>query len=291
MTRYRLPALALLVTALLAVVAVVARGRPLAASAGRGNGLPTSFWDYVFTSVIIVAVLAWLVILVASLSIRPDPRKKPKPLGIRNLQSLAIMLVIALLLVIVSRHHHFQIHIHPTKQRPPISGTVPSRGHHGHATQPPATSGRHFRWNELAIVLGLLAVAGAVLVARRAREEPRRLELPTAPEALAAALDESLDDLRADPDLRRAIVAAYARMETALAGAGVPRRPSEAPLEYLERALVALDTSGAAVRRLTDLFEWARFSQHEPDAAMRDEAVDALEAVRDELRAAEPVTA
>ena len=61
--------------------------------------------------------------------------------------------------------------------------------------------------------------------------------------------------------------------------------PAEAPFEYLERALTTLDTSAGSVRRLTALFEWAKFSHHEPDPAMRDEAVDALVAVRDELRA------
>src|SRR5205807_5827058 len=107
----------------------------------------------------------------------------------------------------------------------------------------------------------------------------------------AAARDASLDDLRADPDLRRAIMAAYARMEPGLAAAGVPRRPAEAPLEYLERTLLALDTSQTSVRRLTDLFEWAKFSHHEPEPSMRDEAVEALIAVRDELRASEPAAA
>ena len=76
-------------------------------------------------------------------------------------------------------------------------------------------------------------------------------------------------------------------MEAALAAAGIPRRPAEAPLEYLERALLSLDTSAEAIRRLTDLFEWARFSHHEPEPSMRDDAVDALIAVRDELRALE----
>ena len=70
---------------------------------------------------------------------------------------------------------------------------------------------------------------------------------------------------------------------------GCARRPSEAPLEYLERALTTLDTSSAGVRRLTVLFEWAKFSQHEPEPEMRDEAIDALVAVRDELR--QPVEA
>jgi len=135
-------------------------------------------------------------------------------------------------------------------------------------------------------VLGLLLGLGVLAAATRTRLGPATDPRP-APEALAAALDESLDDLRSDPDLRRAIIAAYARMERALAAAGLPRHEAEAPLEYVERALLTLDTSAAAVRRLTDLFQWARFSQHDPDPSMRDEAVDALIAVRDELRASE----
>ena len=101
-----------------------------------------------------------------------------------------------------------------------------------------------FRWEELAIVLGLLLGLGVLVAATRGRLGPE-IDRRRAPEVLAAALDESLDDLRADPDLRRAIIAAYARMETALAAAGLPRHPAEAPLEYVERALLTLDTSAA----------------------------------------------
>jgi hypothetical protein len=49
-------------------------------------------------------------------------------------------------------------------------------------------------------------------------------------------------------------------MERALAAGGLPRRPSEAPFEYVERALGELETSAESARRLTDLFEWAKFS-------------------------------
>jgi hypothetical protein len=149
----------------------------------------------------------------------------------------------------------------------------------------------HFRWEEFVVVLGLLLGVGVLAAATRSRLDPGGGQRRAAPEVLAAALDQSLDDLRSDPDLRRAIIAAYARMETALAAAGLPRRPAEAPFEYVERALLTLDTSAAAVRKLTDLFVWARFSQHEPEPSMRDEAVDALVAVRDELRASELVPA
>ena len=72
-------------------------------------------------------------------------------------------------------------------------------------------------------------------------------------------------------------------MEQALGRAGLPRHPAEAPFEYVERALLSLDTSTDSARRLTALFERAKFSHHEPAPEMRDEAIDALVAVRDEL--------
>ena len=45
--------------------------------------------------------------------------------------------------------------------------------------------------------------------------------------------------------------------------------PPEAPLEYLGRALGELRASGAALGRLTGLFQWAKFSSHEVDESMR----------------------
>jgi hypothetical protein len=41
----------------------------------------------------------------------------------------------------------------------------------------------------------------------------------------------------------------------------------------------------SAVLALTELFERARFSLHTIDETMKDEAIDALAAVRDDLRA------
>jgi hypothetical protein len=106
------------------------------------------------------------------------------------------------------------------------------------------------------------------------------------PDALIAALDDSLDDLRNEPDPRLAVIAAYARMERALAFEGLARRKAEAPREYLARTLPALGAGAGSVARLTALFEEAKFSPHDVDAGMKDEAIDALEALRDELRAA-----
>jgi uncharacterized membrane protein len=277
--------LALAVTALLAVVAIAAHGRPLGAGAAHGNGLPVSFWDYVYTSLVILAVPILVGVLAAVVFLRGKGGRRPS-FG-RRLITMVVLYALLLVLVFALRHAHPSLH---RQTQPPA--TVGRVKPPGSGRPSPGSHTLRFQWDELAIVLGLLLVlaTGAVVLVRRSRPAPAT-PLELAPEALAAALDESLDDLRADPDLRRAIVAAYARMETALAAAGLPRRPAEAPLEYLERALLALDTSAEAVRRLTDLFEWARFSQHEPEPSMRDEAVEALVAVRDELRATELTSA
>ena len=122
---------------------------------------------------------------------------------------------------------------------------------------------------------------GAQAGARRARSREDRLATE-----LAAAVDESLDDLRAEPDPRRAVIAAYARLERVLAAHRLPRRPAEAPLEYLARMLDDLSVSPEAARRLTDLFERAKFSQHAVGTEMKEEAISALETVRDDLLAA-----
>ena len=290
MTRRRLLPLVLLVTALLAIVALAAGGRPLGASAGESSGLPSVFWDYVFTTLVIVFGIAAVISIIARFVFLRDLGGQPRTSPGRTAKSLAILLAMCALIAFIGRHIDFHHLFHPQ------AGTTITTG----AIQPPPTqttqhapgsSPVHFQWAELVVVLGALLVLGALGAARRLRRRPSLAWRQTAPQALAAALDESLDDLRAEPDLRRAIVAAYARMETALAAAGLPRRPAEEPLEYMERALVALDTSAAAVRRLTDLFEWARFSHHEPEPGMRDEAIDALVAVRDELRASERVPA
>jgi hypothetical protein len=281
MMRLRLPLLALGVAALVAVVALVAHGRPLAASSGKG-GLSTTFWDYTATSAVIVfALVALAVASVLYVGVRNRETSWNPPSHTRSLvQVLALGFIGGLLFLLfrlIHRNNGTSAQLHGGGSR---------NVKHGKPV-PPHT---WFRWQELAIVLGVLLLVGLIVFAVNRRRRGGMVPEWT-PAAVAAALDASLDDLRDDPDLRRAIIAAYARMETALAASGVPRWPAEAPLEYLERALLALDTSQASVRRLTDLFEWARFSHHEPEPAMRDDAVDALEAVRDELRAPAAVAA
>jgi hypothetical protein len=75
-------------------------------------------------------------------------------------------------------------------------------------------------------------------------------------------------------------------MEAAFGRQGLKRRVSETAIEYLRRILLGLGSRNDAVTRLTDLFEQAKFSRHEIDASMKDDAIDALRTIRADLRAA-----
>lgn len=289
MSRRFLAPLGLAVTALLVVAAVAARGRPLGGG-GRGGGPTPTFFDYVFTSVVIFAIAILVVFVWALIANRKEWH--PARRGRSNyLATLGFLIGCALLAWAISTSG-FQRRLQRKAQELQAQQPQPVRGDKRATKTIPNARGARLRWDEVAIVLALLAGAGVLAWRARTRRLPGGPGLRRATqEAVSAALDESLDDLRTATDLRAAIVAAYARMERALALAGLPRRPAEAPLEYVERTLAELETSGEAIARLTDLFEWAKFSQHEPEPRMRDEAVDALVAVRDELRGPEPVAA
>jgi hypothetical protein len=139
----------------------------------------------------------------------------------------------------------------------------------------------------------MVGIVVAQFVAERRRRRPPR----TPAERLVELLDDTLEDLEREPDPRRAVIAAWARMERGLAAAGLPRRPSEAPFEYATRVLeTALDPAAPgspdgfggpvqlfSVHRLTGLFERAKFSHHRIGEGDRHEAIAALRAVRREL--------
>jgi uncharacterized membrane protein YfcA len=97
---------------------------------------------------------------------------------------------------------------------------------------------------------------------------------------LVAAVEESLEDLRAQRDVRAAIIAAYRRFELALAAARLPRAAWQTPAEFMRAALTQVAVPAPAVRRLTTLFELARFSDRPLGVEARDDACDCLDAVR-----------
>jgi hypothetical protein len=150
--------------------------------------------------------------------------------------------------------------------------------------RPGAGSDRTLDWRFVGGAF-VVAVIGSAYAARLLLRNVHDPEADDTAEAVAAILDDTLQDIRDERDPRRAVVAAYARMERALAAHGLPRQRSEAPAEYLERALEELSASASSASRLTRLFEWARFSDHPVEPGMKEEAIQALEAVRDELTA------
>jgi hypothetical protein len=154
----------------------------------------------------------------------------------------------------------------------------PREGMDGAIRPPPSLELFPFMVISSAVLAGAAALAAHRLLRRPARARP------TLPEELSQALDESLDDLRAEPDARVAVVRAYARMEATLERFGVPRREAEAPFEYVGRVLLELDVRASPVEDLAALFERARFSRHEIGPELKDEAIGALESIRDDLR-------
>jgi hypothetical protein len=104
-------------------------------------------------------------------------------------------------------------------------------------------------------------------------------ELPAIP--LRRAVEASLDALESERDPRRAIVAAYARVQSLLASDGLPRRPSETEPEYLTRVLAHYGAAAEPAGRLTELFVWARYGAGAVDEQMRSDAIAAARALRD----------
>jgi Domain of unknown function (DUF4129) len=144
-----------------------------------------------------------------------------------------------------------------------------------------------FAWIPVLVILGLIAVSvAAFTIASRRRRQALGSDDAAVAEQLADVLDETLDDLRAESDPRRAVIAAYARLERSFAAAGLPRRAEETAVEYVPRALDGLEVDPGPVRTLTALFTRAKFSHHPVDDGMKLEAISALERIRDDLRAA-----
>jgi hypothetical protein len=130
-----------------------------------------------------------------------------------------------------------------------------------------------------ALALALWLVFGDVFMAWwRGRVD----DAPLSP--LAEAVEESREDLRAEPDPRRAIIRCYARFERVAADSGLARKPWLTPMEFMREVLDRLPVPRGSVPTLTGLFELARFSHRALGRPERDRALDAL----DEIRATMP---
>ena len=272
---------ALIVLVLVAVVAVAATGS-VSRGSSESRAPSETLLDTLFT-LWIVAVIAGGVLLVYGLTQRKAIAKHIAVAGYPRFTVVSWLVFAGMLAVIVWLFKNW---------RPEGRKTVEEEGVFGGnnvATTPGDTETlRQYEpslsWVPVVVVATLVvASALAYVVASRRTRRPRDPQAKLA-EELAAALDDALDDLRAEADPRRAIIATYARLERVLAANRVPRLPSETPDEYLIRVLNDLELTPDAIGRLTALFREAKFSHHAVDATMKESAIAALEQVRDELR-------
>jgi hypothetical protein len=270
----------ILVGALIGVVLVAAVGLASRARTPAGGGHTRSIsedilLEYALLLLIAIAILAlpvWIYLFVAGRDndepLLPERKNWMLPL-LLSMVGLSIVSVILLRYV----HDHHGGHDNPASRLVGLArnGTR-------------ATGAVRFDWGPVIVVSSLVVLAlvtGAWLVLQRRKTEPQRAGRAA---ELVVALERTIADLRAEPDPRTAVIAAYAQMEVALAEVGLRRRADEAPREYLGRVLPDVGAQTASVERLTRLFERAKFSPHAIDAAMKDEAIDALESLRDDLR-------
>jgi hypothetical protein len=277
--------LALVAFGLLALLGVVA----FASRSGLGHQSQAKpspgYLNYAFTAFLIVFVLMIPVAVYALVvQAREGEVVARKSYQQRTLESIGMMFFlgcVAFVIFYLKRHHDQLLNIHGLNKGK--NGLANARGHRA-AVEP------HFEYTVLWVALAALAVGGGwFYYAWRTRQKrktaPRELE-PTVAEDFAASIGDAIDDLESEPDARRAVIAAYARMEAVLARNGLRRRPSETPLEYLRRILLGITSRGDSVSRLTSLFEQAKFSRHTIDATMKQDAIGALREIRDDLQGA-----
>lgn len=273
-----------LILVVLLLLGLVALASGPATSAGGAPSAPA--WIGVASDTIAQALL--IVLLVAALAatainlwaILPLPRGVPRSRPFSASITAYLYFAAAVCFLILLRER---------LPRPPAAPTRSAGSGLGLGNATAPLSDHAISWLSFLMALAIILAAGVVFVRwwRSMGGSPaagHRAPASAEPvDRVAAAVDDSLDELRAEPDPRRAVIAAYARLEADLKAVGRPRQPAEAPLEYLARILSGFGVGAAALRRLTDLFEWAKFSHHVVDQSMKEDAIAALLQVRADL--------
>ena len=156
--------------------------------------------------------------------------------------------------------------IPPSAQKPPPEGATASS-----AVVTSFVSGA-------LIALGLGALAGVIALYLRpfgVTSSPQAIRAPMSA-VVEQAVSDSLADIRQEPDPRTAVLRIYRHFERSLARAKVARPASETPLEFLRTVLLRLRLPEDRVRALTQLFEIARFSNHQMGERERERAWQCL---------------
>jgi len=268
---------------MLAVVAVAAAGHsPVGGTDRPSASTPKVVQDYLATIFLIMTPIGAFLIFWAAFLRRAYAnvplKKSPLYPGHVPAKPLVVVAGVFVILFIAVRWGHPNNNL--------LGGGAAADGKAGAQKQPGQQQYEpHFQWFPVFIIGSLVVGIGGAMAFLALRRRHAELERAPIRETLAEVLSETLDDLRSEPDPRKAVIGAYAKMERTLAARGFPRHESEAPLEYLGRILAAIEGSGHSARRLTRLFERARFSPHAIDQRMKDDAIDSLVGLRAQLEA------
>lgn len=252
--------------------------------------------------VIALLSVSMLVMAVAVLTRRagppkPAPRELPDSPGgsgrRRNLRwgLIALGVLIASLLAMVVLHH---LGVGSDSQRITVPPGVPDRvGGGSPRPSPAAKSGDTSRLliATTAALVVMTVVATVLSAVRTPREKPVRVTggatpvAPSGPEPLVVAAELGLAEVaNRDVAPREAIIACYAAMERALAGAPTTApQAADTPSEVLARAVGTGAVGRGNASELVALFTEARFSTHAMAEHHRQSAEAALRSVLGEL--------
>jgi uncharacterized protein DUF4129 len=282
-------ALALGLVGLLVLVAMAARGgHPGTNGHIATRAVPNSVQDSFITLLAIVYVVV-IVAVVIGVFRHKHRWHDPKSRWLANFALVTLLMLIATGIgYYAMTHSHLGDRAARARQAQRTGTSSQGSGHQPRTGLPGREA--HFQW-PLALGVAGLALLGGVWVYVRRRGELVRRDERTLEADIVAALETTIDDLRRERDARKAVIAAYAQMERTLTSHGLARHRAETPFEYLGRILRGLHVRDTAARTLTDLFEYAKFSRHEIDNAMKEEAIGALVAIREDLQHEESLAA
>jgi hypothetical protein len=282
--------LAVGLTGLLSLIALAARGsHPIAHGRVAPRPVPVTLQD----SFVTLLEIAYVVAIVAIIFLVFQRRPLDAPRESRWLRNFILVMTLSLVVTVFGswaiRHGHYARHQQQATGGAQQTGLGKPKP--GSSLHPNQVRQAKFRWPLVAGIAGLVLLGGVLLLIRGRRSadpEPRGQNLQ---DELIQAIDTTIDDLRREGDSRKAVIASYASMERTLAAHRFARIPAEAPLEYLGRILESLEVRPDSVRSLTHLFEYAKFSRHDIDGKMKEAAIEALLAIREDLSVEESVAA
>ena len=277
-------------TALLAFVAIASHAhRPGGGSGGGSAHSPTLVGDYLATIALIIMPIGAVLVVWGLANRRKQAALTGRTSWRRNLIAAGVISALLIVLVVTAENRQGRARrpaVGPTQGAilgAPLGAKGPRK-----AVKVDTAPPHRPRWQWLpvlvlgSLLLGIVVTTAAAVAHGRRNREALDEEAQLA-RALGEVLSDSLDDLRAERDPRKAVIRAYARMEQTFAAYGVPREEHETPLEYVARVLDSLRVSSFAVRRLVQLFERAKFSPHTIESSMKDDAIEALAGLRAEL--------